>query len=208
MKTKVLICTTVLLLATTSLFADESGTNTVHHSCCMATTVPTKPLTDKSLYQLDSIWTNDDGKAIQLSSLRGRPQIVVMFFASCQLTCPLTVAHLKQLEATLPPETRAKIGFTLASFDSVRDTPAALKNYRTQHALSSDAWTLLNGSPNSVLDLAAVLGVKFKQDAQGQFSHSNLITLLNSEGEIVQQFAGLNPDNRQILSQIKKLVER
>jgi len=130
-----------------------------------------------------------------------------MFFASCQFTCPLTVVRLKQLEAALPPEIQAKVGFTLVSFDSVRDTPTALKNYRTQHALSSDAWTLLNGSPNSVLDLAAVLGVKFKQDAQGQFSHSNLITLLNSEGEIVHQFAGLNPDNQQMTAEIKKLVE-
>ena len=59
-----------------------------------------------------------------------------------------------------------------------------------------------------MLDLAAVLGVKFKQDPQGQFSHSNLVTLLNAEGEIVQQYAGLNPDNRQIVAEVDKLVDR
>jgi protein SCO1/2 len=208
MKTKVLICSTVLLLAAVGLLADESNTNAAHRSCCVAALVPAKPLTDKSLYQLDSTWTNDDGKTIQLNSLRGRPQIVVMFFASCQLTCPLTVVQLKQLEAALPPETRAQIGFTLVSFDSVRDTPASLKNYRAQHGLSPDTWTLLSGSPDGVLDLAAVLGVKFKQDPQGQFSHSNLVTLLNAEGEIVQQYAGLNPDNRQIVAEVDKLVDR
>jgi protein SCO1/2 len=195
-----------LCIAATNIFAEEAQTNTVHRSCCMAAEAPVKPLKEKSLYQLDSTWTNDNGKTVQLSSLRGRPQIVAMFFASCQFTCPLTVAQMKQIEAALPPEIRAKVGFTLISFDSVHDTPDALKNYRTQHGLSSDNWTLLNGSPDSVLDFSAVLGVKFKQDAQGQFSHSNLITLLNSDGEIVRQFPGLNPDTEQLKVEIEKLI--
>jgi protein SCO1/2 len=45
-----------------------------------------------------------------------------------------------------------------------------------------------------VLDLAAILGVKFKKDAQEQFLHSNLITLLNARGEIAYQQTGLNQD--------------
>jgi protein SCO1/2 len=39
-----------------------------------------------------------------------------------------------------------------------------------------------------------LLGVKFKQDARGQFAHSNLLTILNPDGEIVHQHAGLNGD--------------
>jgi protein SCO1/2 len=39
-----------------------------------------------------------------------------------------------------------------------------------------------------------LLGVKFKQDARGQFSHSNLITILNPAGEIAHQRAGLMGD--------------
>jgi len=105
MKTSILVYSTAaLLLVTVNLCAEESGTNPVHRSCCIPTDAPAKPLKDKSLYQLNSSWTNDDGKTIQLSSLRGRPQVVVMFFASCQLTCPLTVVQLKQLEAALPPK--------------------------------------------------------------------------------------------------------
>lgn len=196
-----------LLLASANLPAEELTTNQVHRSCCIAAPASDKPLTDKSLYQLNSSWTNDDGQTLQLSSLRGRPQIVVMFFASCQMTCPLIVSQVKQLEASLPAKTREKIGFTLVSFDSVRDTPVALKNYRTDHSLSPENWTLLNSDPDSVLNLAAVLGVKFKQDAQGQFSHSNLITLLNSDGEIVQQFPGLNPNKEQFAAEIEKLIK-
>jgi protein SCO1/2 len=45
-----------------------------------------------------------------------------------------------------------------------------------------------------VQDLAMLLGVKYKQDAGGQFSHSNLITVLNTEGEIKFQRSGLQGD--------------
>jgi hypothetical protein len=37
----------------------------------------------------------------------------------------------------------------------------------------------------------AALGVSYKKDALGQFSHSNLIIILNTEGEIIHQRAGL-----------------
>ena len=40
-------------------------------------------------------------------------------------------------------------------------------------------------------ELAALLGVKYKQEADGAFSHSNLITILNPQGEIVHQRTGL-----------------
>jgi protein SCO1 len=50
-----------------------------------------------------------------------------------------------------------------------------------------------------------VLGVKFKQGAQGQFAHSNVITLLNAQGEIVYQQIGLNPENQELVPRIEKL---
>jgi len=198
--------TAAFLLALGNLIADQPSTNEVRRSCCLTAIASDKPLTDKSLYQIDCSWTNDDSQSVRLSSLRGRPQVVVMFFASCQMTCPLIVSQVKQLETALPAELRSKVGFTLVSFDSRHDTAVTLKEYRAAHSLSAN-WTLLTGSADGVLDLAAVLGVKFKQDAQGQFSHSNLITLLNADGEIVQQFAGLNPNRDQLKAEIEKLTK-
>src|ERR1051325_9295583 len=93
---------------------------------------------------------------------------------------------MQQLEAALPANLRTNVGFLLVSFDTERDTPAALKNYRAQHGLAAN-WTLLHGEADDVLDLAALLGVKFKKDAQGQFMHSNIITVLNADGEIAYQ---------------------
>jgi protein SCO1/2 len=206
MKTKQLLCSALICLLGAIRVPAEATTNAVHRSCCQKAEAPAKPLAEKSLYQLDDSWTNDNGQSMKLGSLHGRPQVVVMFFANCQYACPLLVYQMQQIEEALPASVRTNVGFTLVSFDSKRDTPAALKDYRNLHGFSPANWTLLNGNPDAVLDLAALLGVQFKEDAQGNFSHSNVITLLNADGEIAQQQVGLNTDNHELVAAIKKLA--
>lgn len=163
-------------------------------ACCAEEKVAAgKPLTDRSLYLLDAAWTNDAGKPFALSALRGRPVIVAMFFAQCEYACPVIVQDIKRLRAALPENVRDKAQLVLVSFDTERDTPAALRAFRERMALDAQ-WTLLRGEAAPVQELAMLLGVKFKRDARGQFAHSNVLTLLNAEGEVVHQHAGLNGD--------------
>jgi len=206
MKQKILLFAAgSMVLAMAATLAAEFGTNPVRASCCVRAERSAGPLTDKSLYQLDSTWTNDNGLPVKLAALSGRPQLVCMFFAHCQYACPLLVHQMKQIEAALPENVRTNVGFVLVSFDTERDTPDALRQYRLQHELAADRWTLLRGSNDDVLELAALLGVKFKKDAQGQFMHSNVLTLLNSQGEIAFQETGLNPSTERM---VEKLAER
>lgn len=172
--------------------------------CCRPLAAQTN-YTDKSLFLLDSTWTSDTGRKVKLGVLRGKPQVIAMFFASCQFTCPLTVSDMQRIEAALPANLRTNTDFLLVSFDSVRDTPAALKAYRAQRELSNKNWTLLRGEPDDVRELAALLGVIYKKDANGNFAHSNVITLLNAEGEIIFQQPGLNVPTDEIISKLKTL---
>ncbi len=164
----------------------------VEKSCCDELK-PGAPLTARSLYQLDTAWTNDAGTTVTLATLRGRPVVAAMFFASCEYACPIIVSEMKRLGDTLPADVRDRAQFVLVSFDSARDSPAALNAYRARMALGSN-WTLLHGEPAAVQELAMLLGVKYSQDARGQFAHSNLITVLNPEGEVSHQRAGLMGD--------------
>ena len=160
--------------------------------CCVEEK-PSAPLTARSVYQLDAQWTNDAGRIVQLASLRGRPVVLAMFFAQCEYACPVLVHDIQRLRAALPESVRERAQLVLVSFDTVRDTPAALAAYRERASLDA-SWTLLSGDRNAVQELAMLLGVKFKADARGQFSHSNLFTILDSDGEIVRQHFGLNGD--------------
>lgn len=162
-------------------------------ACCAEEVAAAKPLSDRSLYQLGATWTNDAEKPVTLASLRGKPVIVAMFFAQCEYACPVLVHDMKRLLGALPESVREQTQLVLVTFDTERDTPAALRAFRERMSLDA-RWTLLRGETDAVQELAMLLGVKFKQDARGQFAHSNLLTLLNAEGEIVHRQGGLNGD--------------
>jgi len=161
-------------------------------ACCVEEKA-SAPLSDTSLYQLEGKWINDAGESTRLTSLRGRPVILALFFASCEYACPVLVHDMKRLLAALSDDVRPNVQRVLVTFDTVRDTPPALRAFRERMELDS-SWTLLTSTPADIQELAMLVGVKYKQDARGQFAHSNLITLLNGEGEVIHQQAGLLGD--------------
>jgi protein SCO1/2 len=192
-----------------SFSAADSKTNAPVCACCAAKVdAGFRPTyTDKSLYQVESKWTADGGQAIKLGDLAGKPQVVLMFFSKCVSACPILRNDLKRISAALTPEQRAQVGFTLVSFDTERDTPEVLAAYRQTWDLPAKNWTLLSGKPDDVLELALLLGVKYKKDAAGQFAHSNVVTVLDAKGEIVHQQTGLNEDISESVQTLVKLVK-
>ncbi len=198
-----------LLVLTMELFAcfAANGADPVTASCSERST-SANAYAERSIYQIESKWTNDAGRQIKLDLLKGRPQLIAMFFANCQYACPLIVNDMKRIEAALPEQMRTNLGCTLVSFDTKRDTAAALADYRRARQLTAERWTLLRGNSDDVLELAALLGVRYKQNANGQFSHSNIITVLNAEGEIVHQQVGLSQDIHETVRVIENLLTK
>lgn len=158
-------------------------------ACCVKE-VAAAPFSKESIYQLDGHFTDDSNRPFDLGSLRGRPVVLDMFFASCGYACPLTVTDMLALQHRLPTELRDRTAFVLVSFDVPRDTPEALAKYRAQRHLDGQ-WILLHGDGGSVRELAALLGVQYRETADGTFTHSNQIVILNPEGEIVHERKGL-----------------
>jgi len=206
-----------LLFTTCAAMTLSSSAAVTKAACCCdvkpdapgalaVSTVLPSALPNRSLYQLDSTWTNDAGLPVQLLALRGQPVIVAMFFAQCEYVCPMTVNDIQRARESLSPAVRDKAQVLLVSFDSERDTPAALRAYRERMALDS-RWTLLRGDAGSVQDFAMLLGVKFKRDERGQFAHSNLITVLNDEGEVVHQRVGLQGDVSELAQAVTRAVK-
>ena len=158
--------------------------------CCHPELPAAAPLPAASLYQLEVGFTDDTNRPVKLVELRGRPVAITMFFSSCTYACPLIVQDLTRLREKLPADIRDHALLVLVSFDTERDTPAALHAFRDARKLDAQ-WLLLRGNDDSVRELAALLGVKFKREADGQFAHSNLVAILSADGEIVHQRTGL-----------------
>ena len=158
---------------------------------CCREEKPATPLTKGSIYQLEATFTDDTGEIRSLESLRGRSVVLNLFYASCGYACPLAVSDMLALQERVPANLKSQTMFVLVSFDLAHDTTAVLAEYRKQRGLDAQ-WILLRGTDDSVRELAALVGVKYKPEPGGAFAHSNLITILNPEGEIVHQRIGLN----------------
>ena len=138
-----------------------------------------------SVYELPASWRDQAGATRSLSELRGQPVLVAMIYTHCTATCPLAVAELHRIAAL---DTSARV--VLVSLDPQRDDPDRLARYAREHGLDAARWTLLTGSDGDVRELAATLGVRYRRVTPDDLAHSNLITLLDSEGRIVDQSSG------------------
>jgi protein SCO1/2 len=172
---------------------EEFAEHKEKHSCCDE--METDEMSEESVYLLESEWTNQENKSFKLKELEGKKVVMTMFFASCTYACPILVNDMKRIEEAISKEDDVdEYSFLLVSIDHERDNPAKLKEFATRYNLDEDRWTLLSGSADDIIELAAVTGFKYKKDENGEYSHSNIITFLNEKGEIIHQQVGLNQD--------------
>ena len=160
---------------------------------------------DDSIFLLESEWVNQNSETMSIGELQGRPRVIAIFYSSCTYACPLLVGDMKKIESVLDEEEKEKLDFVLFSMDPERDTPKALKAYGKKMKLDPNRWTLLHASDDTVRELAAVLGVRYRKQPDGNFAHSNIITLLNDVGEIVYRQEGLNESPDEMLKAIRSM---
>jgi protein SCO1/2 len=177
-------------------------------SCAFKDPASAEILSDKSVYHLESLWTRHDNQTINLKQLRGKVQVIAMIFTHCPSSCPRLVADMKRLESQLRDQSINEVGFALVSLDPERDSPQVLKEYSARMDLCGQNWTLLRGHPDDVRELAAVLGVRYKKVGERDIAHSNLISILNKEGELVYQQEGLGVEPPAIMQAIQTALGR
>jgi protein SCO1/2 len=179
--------------------------------CAFATIVvaaPAKPLPTDSVYQLPAVLTDHDGRTADWRSRRGRPQLVAMFYTSCQYMCPLLVDGGLAVQRELPAAERARLDVLYVSIDPARDTPAALSAVAAKRRLDPARWTLASPRADDVRAIAGVLGVRYRALAGGDFNHTSALVLLDADGRIVARTekVGSVPDPEFLLAVRKQLA--
>lgn len=163
-------------------------------------------LAGASLYQIDAAFTDQDDRPFALVSLRGEPVLIAMFYASCTSVCPMMIAELQRIEASLPEADRGHVRVVLVTIDPERDTTERLRATAVERGLVTPHWTLLRGDADTVRELAMALGVQYRGTPDGQFVHSALITLLDPEGRIASQLDGVAAPIEPLVTRLRELV--
>lgn len=150
---------------------------------------------DTSLYEYKTPWANQNGDKITLDSFKGEFVVLGMAYTGCAHTCPLTITKLQEIEKYFVESKIKNYKMVLASFDVKKDTPKQLKKYMEKRKLDSKYWVFLSPDKDSqVRELSVVLGISYKDLGDGDFSHSNVLTLLDQDGKVIHRTDSLNTD--------------
>jgi len=155
---------------------------------------PVGSLTGESLDAFDSTFTDQSGHAVTLASYHGRPMVLAMIYTQCTSACPLLLNSLRRLETALSAAQRADTWFVLVTLDPAHDLPDTLHAFANSRGLDPARWRLLRGSREATTELAAILGVKVREEGDGAIAHSSNLYLLDRDGVIRHTVVGLGAD--------------
>ena len=165
----------------------------------------TTDLPGESLYQLPISLETSRGAKIKLSSLRGQPLLITMFYSHCTLVCPLLTKDLQNIEHELTPKERAYIRVLMVSFDAERDTPAELKAFEQEHSIHDSRWITARASAGDVRLLAAALGIRYRALPDHSFNHSTVISLADKDGVVRGRAIGLKSADAVFMTTVRSV---
>jgi protein SCO1 len=161
---------------------------------------------DFSVFHLESTWWDQHGEQRTLASLAGRVQVVAMVYTHCSYTCPRILMDMKRIEAQIGETDPAGVGFVLISIDPERDDPQRLASFAESTRLDPVRWTLLSGPDSDILELATVLGIRYRREGALDFAHSNSILVLDAGGEIIFRQDGLGENPAPMLAAMRSAL--
>lgn len=165
-------------------------------------------VSDLSIYNLPSQWTNQNGQNIEMKDLNGKVLVMVMIYTSCKAACPRLVADMRNIEQRLPEKGKDKVKMVLVSIDPEVDTPERLKAFAKENKMDSEPWVFLRSTEENTREFAAVLSVNYKKVSPMDFSHSNIISVFNTNGELVYQQEGLGVNSDPTIAKITEEIQK
>jgi protein SCO1/2 len=147
-----------------------------------AAPAPAKSLPGDSVLRLTDQFSDQQGRPFTLAQRRGNVQLVAMFYSSCPYACPLLIDSGKGVEHALSADERAKLRLLYLSIDPARDDTKKLAALAAKRKLDPARWTLARTDEAGVRRTAAVLGVRYRKLANGEFNHSSVLILLDRDG--------------------------
>jgi len=154
--------------------------------------------------------TDLDDQKVTLESTNGKARIVYFYFANCPDVCPPTTFLLSQVQEQLKAEDKlgTKAELISITFDPVRDTPEVIRAFAKRNFADLNGWRFLRGDEVNTMQIARDFGIGVIKNEDGSFSHSNVITIVDKNGQIRKWIDGSKEDltAEEIVAQLNKVL--
>ena len=156
-----------------------------------------------SIFDLDLALVDQEGRQLRLADLRGTVMLAAMVYTSCDSVCIMVTEQMKAIERQLAG-VDDHVRYTLFSLDPGRDTPEAMRAFARTQQLDTARWRLLAASEDDVRTLAAVLGVRYQLEENGEIAHSAMIFVIDGEGVVRHRQVGVGPDGGALVAAVRR----
>ena len=135
--------------------------------------------------------TDQKGRSVRLSDMRGKVVAVSFVYTSCAL--PDFCLRIANNFGVLQKRFKAQLGRDLVlltvTFDPVRDTPEVLARYASRWDADPASWHFLTGPAPDVQRVCRLFGVDFFPD-EGLMNHSLHTAIIDRQGKMVANIEG------------------
>jgi protein SCO1/2 len=140
--------------------------------------------------------TDQQGRTVSTSDLKGHPWIADFIFTECASACPLMSQRLSTLQTRIP----ADVKFVSFTVDPEHDTPAKLLDYAKQYGADNDRWRFLTGDKDKVMEAIHGMKVSVVPAAPGnQIEHDIHYLLMDGDGRLRGVYDSRLPDQIEAL---------
>lgn len=129
--------------------------------------------------------TNQAGKRVDLTALRGKVVMLTAVYASCPHTCPRILAEAKRVIGTLTPTERADLRVVAVTLDPANDSAEVLSRLAEMHGMQAPLYNLVTGDVPEVERILDRMSVSRRRDPRtGVIDHANLFVLVDRKGKV------------------------
>ena len=149
------------------------------------------PAANKSDCLPDLALVNQNGRAVNLSSLKGEFVLINFIYTSCSGTCPMLTSKMAAAEKKLAPQLGKKAHLLSITLDPEHDTSATLLKYANEHGVNGADWDFLTGTPAQIDAYLAIFNIRRTREADGSIDHVTTSFLVGPDGKQIRQYDGV-----------------
>lgn len=167
---------------------------------------PGEPFPDESLL-------NQDGKALRLSSFRGKVLALTFIYTRCPLPdfCIRMSSQFARIQKSLRAEgsLNGKWHLLSVSFDPKFDRPAVLQRYAREYGADFSTWDFLTDADTTgpvIRRLADGLGLEYSAD-EGLIDHNLRTVIIGPDGNLSKVITGNEWKPEEVTSEVRHLAQ-
>lgn len=153
--------------------------------------------------------TDQAGKPVALSALKGKVVAVTFIYSRCPLPdyCPRMVENFKAVRERFAARMDRDLVFLTISFDPRYDTPEVLTKYAASQRAGGPGWHFLTGDPAKIERVCNAFGIQYWAE-EGLITHSLQTAVIDRDGRLAATVEGKDFTPQQLGDLVGAVLER